>query len=52
MMTKTMTPDNKNPESSHAMAPKPVPTGPPMINALPKKPPRHTNAGTVTMGRL
>ena len=51
-MTSTMTADSRSPESIHARAANETPTPPPMINALRKKPPRHTNAGTVTTARL
>jgi len=51
-MTSTMTADSRRPESIHARAANETPTPPPVINALLKKPPRHTNAGTVTIVRL
>ena len=51
-MTSTMTADSRSPESIHAKAANETPTPPPVIYALLKKPPRHTNAGTVTIVRL
>src|ERR1700720_978424 len=52
MTTSTMTPDTRNPESSHARAPSAIPTAAPMTSPRRKKPPRHTTAGTVTTARL
>jgi hypothetical protein len=52
MMTSTMTADNRNPESSHAKAPKGIPTAAPTVKALRTAPPRQTNAGTVSTGLL
>jgi hypothetical protein len=50
--TATIAPTAGTPESSHARPPRHSPTVAPMITARQTNPPRHTNAGTVTIGPL